>query len=99
MINRYIEVIKERFDVEIKDEFDGNHYFANKKMLILLVEPHSGTEYKYCLRADFPETFDRWSVCLFDELFSNDEFDNKLLELDSFVKRKELVLKEELENN
>jgi len=69
----------------------------NENLLINFIEPHSGTKWKYCLRADFPETFDRWSVALFEEDFKIDEFEKVVKKLEDFVNDKDNIVKEEME--
>ena len=49
------------------------------------------------MRADFPETFDRWSVSLFEELFEINEFDKVVRKLEEFIGDKDNIVKEEME--
>ena len=70
MLNKLIQ----QFNLQLVWEIDGAYVYNNENLLINFIELHSGTDWKYCLRADFPETFDRWSVALFDEDFKIDEF-------------------------
>lgn len=97
-----VHVISEEFGIKDYEHFEGNHYMDDDIIKIVLVEPHSGTDDKYMLRADFPETFERWSVCLFEEFFekdehkNDDEFKKVIGELKEFLNEKKKYLEEEL---
>jgi len=77
-------------------DVDGTYVYNNENLLINFIEPHSDTHWKYCLRADFPETFDRWSVALFEEDYEIDEFDEVVGKLKEFVSDKENIIKREM---
>jgi len=92
-VDNYIKEFKEKHDWCVDDVYACK----NNTLLIQFIYPHSGTDYKYCLRADFPETFDRWSVCLFEELFNHDEFNEVVRKLDEFVRDRDNIIKKEME--
>jgi len=93
MLNKLIQ----QFNLQLVWEIDGAYVYNNENLLVNFIEPHSGTDWKYCLRADFPETFDRWSIALFDELFEINEFDEIVRKLEEFIGDKNNIVKEETE--
>jgi len=95
MLNKLIQ----QFNLQLVWEIDGAYVYNNENLLINFIELHSGTDWKYCLRADFPETFDRWSVALFEELFEINEFDEIVRKLEEFVNDKDDIVKEEMESH
>lgn len=94
-----LSILINRYDLEVSSVVGGSHYLKNEFMYVLLIEPHDYIGYKFLLRADYPETFDRWSVCLFEELFDAGNLSNVLVELDNFVENREENIKLELESN
>ena len=79
----------------MRDSYNGK--YNGHSNMISLIAPHSGTNYKWMLRADYDETFDRWSVCLFEEYFSNsEEFKEVLKKLYEFIDNRKENIKEEL---
>jgi hypothetical protein len=90
-----LDKIINEFDLKLVWEVDGVSVWRNDELNIQFINPHSGTKFKYCLRADFPETLDRWSVCLFEEDFEENEFDSTFDKLKDFVKNKNKIIKEE----
>lgn len=103
VFNEYVILNKigERDFEQIAQVDRTNWYFEkNNKDLISLVAPHSGTNFKWMLRADFTELFDRWGNCLFERFFKDEEEMNQVLvELDDFFKNRDNIIKEELEEN
>lgn len=91
-----VNTIKETYNFKDIEEIDGAYYFSNNDFYISLIDPHSGTDYLYCLRADFPQTFDRWSSSLFEELFDVKDFDTVIHEIHEFYENREEIIKEEL---
>lgn len=91
-----VNTIKEKYNFTNIEEIDGAYYFSNDDFYISFIDPHSGTDYLYCLRADFPKTFDRWSNSLFEELFDEKDFDTVVNELHEFYENREEIIKEEL---
>ena len=69
----------------------------NDNLLIQFINPHNGTDWKYCLRADFPETLDRWGVCLFEKSFEYNELDIVIGKLKKFLNDKESIVKKQKE--
>ena len=88
-----IDRIATEYNLELSWSVD-DHVFvcSNKDLYIQFIKPHDGNDRKYCLRADFPETFDRWGVCLYEDIFEESEFENTLKSLDEFVKSKDSLV-------
>lgn len=91
-----VNILKERYNFTNITEIDGAYYMSNDEFYISFIDPHSGTDFLYCLRADFPQTFDRWSSSLFEELFDAKDFDAVVKELHEFYENREEIIKEEL---
>lgn len=84
LLRKLIEV----FSLELDYTLDGSYYLKNKLILVCLVSPHSGTNYKYMLRADSIKEHDRWGNCDFEEFFdTKDNIDRVLLELNEYYER------------
>lgn len=96
----YLMELRECMGLTLKGSFEGNHYLGNEKegLLAVLIEPHCGTNGRYYLRADFNETFERWSVCMFEEGFVEGEFEDVLIKLKQFVRDKDKYIDEDLED-
>lgn len=94
-----IDTLMRNFNLGFWEEFEGTHLLSNNILRVLLIEPHKGTYYKFVLRADYPETFERWSVCLYEESFEASEFNLILEDFCDFVGNREENIKEELSAN
>lgn len=82
----------------LRDSWNGK--YNDHSNMVCLISPHSGTNYKWLMRADYDETFDRWGVCLFEEYFNNEtEFKEVLKHLSSFIKDRDKNISEELSDN
>ena len=86
----------QKFNLQIVWEIDGAYVYKNDNLLINFIKPHSGTDCKYLIRADFRETFDRWGNSLFEESFEYDEFDDVVKKLKEFIRDKDEIIKEEM---
>ena len=66
---------------------EDNWYFHKENIVLCLTSPHKGTDFKWMLRADTKEEFDRWSNAQFEMYFNTPgEFEDVLKELDYFIK-------------
>jgi len=93
----YIKLLTEKYDLILTWSNYGTAILKGKELYIQLIEPHHGTGFQYCLRADFPETFDRWGVALLEEEFINDGGFLQVLEaLDTFLKDKIIIINDVL---
>lgn len=90
----FIERLLKTIDgLSLVEEIDGNYYMRANNLILCLIEPHSGTDYKYCLRADYKEIFDKWGNSPLEEFFIDDEsFNNTLLTLNEFIKKEDWYL-------
>ncbi|MBD8839425.1 hypothetical protein IFU39_16555 [Paenibacillus sp. CFBP 13594] len=68
----YIKLLSEKYNLVQSWSENGVTVLKGVDLFIQLIEPHHGTGFQYCMKAEFPETFDRWSVALFEEEFVND---------------------------
>lgn len=94
-----IDILIKNFNLGFWEEFEGTHLLSNQILKVMLIEPHEGTDYKFILRADYPETFDRWSVCLYEESFIAEDFSLVLEDFCDFVENREENIEEELGEN
>lgn len=91
ILNRLKEL---NFNLETQHD-DSHWYFKNGDTRLSLVSPHEGTEFRWMLRADFIQTLDRWSVCLFEEFFSDkNEYEEVEELLKEFICNKDIIIKE-----
>jgi len=94
----YLEHLKQLYILSLEWEVDGVSVWSGNGFYINFIQPHSGTDWLYCIRADFPETLDRWSVCLFEESFDTvDSFNSVLVKLNNFIQSKAEIVAEELD--
>ncbi|WP_124115412.1 hypothetical protein [Paenibacillus xylanexedens] len=85
----YIKLLSEKHNLVQSWSEYGVTVLKGNELYVQLIEPHQGTGFQYCLRADFPETFDRWSVSMFETEFINDGgFLQALETLNEFIKDK-----------
>lgn len=54
-------------------KIDEVRTYTGCRILVQFIEPHEGTDWKYCIRAEHSEEFDRWSVVQFEEFFESDD--------------------------
>ncbi|WP_063563006.1 hypothetical protein [Paenibacillus sp. O199] len=93
----YLKILSYKYDMAEDWSRNGVTVLKSSDLYIQLIEPYHRTGFQYCLKADFPETFDRWSVTLLEEEFVNDGGFLQVLEaLDTFIKDKINIVKEEL---
>lgn len=85
----YIKLLSERYLLNETWSHHGVTILKGEELYLQLIEPHHGTGFLHCMRADFPETFDRWSAAPFEEEFLNDGGFIQVVEsLDSFLNNK-----------
>ncbi|MFE6075717.1 hypothetical protein ACFVQB_14690 [Paenibacillus sp. NPDC057886] len=88
----YLKILSSKYDMIEEWTRHGVTVLKSSDLYIQLIEPHHGTGFQYCLRAEFPETFDRWSVALLEEEFVNDGgFLQVLAAIDTFIKDKIII--------
>lgn len=91
-----IGLLKEKFNLKQDWEIDGVGVYSNEEILLQCIEPHKGTEWKTLIRADYRETFDRWSVAWYDKYINNiydaKEIEECLNDIDLILKNKNKVL-------
>ncbi|WP_440110230.1 hypothetical protein [Paenibacillus sp. QZ-Y1] len=91
----YIKLLSSKYNLILSWSRHGVTVLESDELYIQLIEPHHGTDFQYCLRAEFPETMDRWSVALFEEYFINDGGFKQVLEvLDVFINDKIIFVNE-----
>lgn len=71
----------------IYDSYENNnkltHIYAEDNLLYYcIIAPHEGNDYSFLLRVNTKKTFDRWSICEFEEKFSTSEKLIKFLKKD-----------------
>lgn len=71
-----------QLNLKLDWELDGVYAFSNDTLYIQFIYPHEGTDFKYLLRAEFKECFDKWSNCFYEEYFSDLEKDLNLIIFD-----------------
>lgn len=90
----YLKILSLKYDMIEDWSRHGVTVLKSHDLYIQLIEPYHRTGFQYCLRADFPETFDRWSGALLEEEFLNDGGFLQVLEvLDAFIKDKIIITK------
>lgn len=67
--NYIIDKLKTELNLEDSWDIDGVHVFENNIMYVQYIEPHSGTDFRNMIRAEYIITFDRWSVSRYEETF------------------------------
>ncbi|WP_340032551.1 hypothetical protein NSQ20_11850 [Paenibacillus sp. FSL K6-1122] len=89
----YLKILSFKYDMVEDWSRHGVTVLKSSDLYIQLIEPYHRTDFQYCLRADFPETFDRWGVALLVEEFVNDGGFLQVLEaLDTFLKDKIIII-------
>ncbi|MCP1185044.1 hypothetical protein [Paenibacillus sp. 1781tsa1] len=93
----YLKILSSRFNLREEWTRHGITVLKSSELYIQLIEPNHRTGFQYCLRADFPETFNRWALVLFEEEFLNDGgFLQALEALDTFISDKINIVKEKI---
>ena len=94
------KLIKE-LELKLDWELDGVYVFSNDMLWVQFVYPHEGTEFKYMIRAEYKENFDKWSNCFYDELFTDleKELDLIILDLKKMIEEKDRILIKSLKEN
>ncbi|PIH59129.1 hypothetical protein [Paenibacillus sp. LK1] len=93
----YIKLLSSKYNLILSWSRYGVTVLEGDELHIQLIEPHHRTDFQYCMRAEFPETFDRWGVALFEEEFLNDGgFLQAIEALDTFISDKINIVKEKL---
>lgn len=59
---------------------EDNYYFKKNDILVSYITPHEGTEFKHMIRGELVNEFDRWSQARYEELFTDKETFNKILQ-------------------
>lgn len=59
------ELIK-KLNLSKKWESDGVCVLKNNSIMVQVIEPHKGSDFKWVIRADYEETFERWGVCFYE---------------------------------
>lgn len=91
----YLKILSLKYDMVEDWSRHGVTVLKSSDLYIQLIDPYDRTGFQYCLRADFPETFDRWNSALFEEEFVNDGGFLQVLEaLDIFIKDKINIINE-----
>lgn len=64
-----------------------NKIYDKHQWYIALTEPHSGNHYKWMLRAEREDEFDRWSNASFEEFYDDvsDFISKYLIQLDNYI--------------
>jgi hypothetical protein len=85
----YIEFLKQTYVLELEWELDGvsvwKGSYKGYTFLLNFIFPHEGTDWKWVIRADYPETMDRWANCLFEEEFDQADFYGVVDRLNDFI--------------
>ena len=72
-----------------------NYYLEKDNVVLSITTPHSGNEYKYLIRHDYKEIFDRWSNCYYENSADTiEKIGNILEDIEYFVLNKDEELKE-----
>lgn len=62
-------------EFEVWEENEIVVYDNNLGIMIMIINPHEGTDYRYVVRFDINDTFDRWANCLDEIIICPDKFD------------------------
>lgn len=86
--------IKEKLDCKVNWSNYGVTALESDNLYIQVICPHEGTDYKYVIRADFKETYCKWSNAFYEAEISNldEEFELVLKDLDKMNKEKNLMI-------
>ncbi|WP_339193959.1 hypothetical protein MKY95_19355 [Paenibacillus sp. FSL P4-0176] len=89
----YLKILSSKYGLIEECSSHGVTVLKSSNLYIQLIEPYNRTGFQYRLRADFPETFNRWSMALLEEEFLNDGGFLQVLEaLDTFIKDKIMII-------
>ncbi len=66
-MNEFMEKLK----LLKKWESDGICVLKNDFIMVQIIEPHEGSDFKWIIRADYEETFERWGVCFYEAKVDN----------------------------
>ena len=72
------QTIKNELNCKILWSLDGVFNLENDNLYIQVIYPHSGTEFEYVIRADFKETYCKWSNCFYEATFKENELNDDL---------------------
>ena len=96
-----MDKLVDALELKLDWELDGIYVFSNDILVVQFVYPHEGTEFKYMIRAEYKENFDKWGNCFYDELFTDleKELDLIILDLKKMITKKDNILIKSLDDN
>ena len=83
------ELVKQ-LNLTLNWEMDGVYAFENNDLYVQFINPHEGTDFKYVIRAEFKEDFDKWGNCSY-EVYSTDlekDLSEIILDLKEMIEEK-----------
>ncbi|MEG1310501.1 MAG: hypothetical protein RR942_06440 [Romboutsia sp.] len=89
-----IEILMKNLNLKLRSQIENqNYYLENDDIYVSVVMPHAGNNFKLLIRADYKETFDRWSNCLY-EVWVDNNGDLKAIidDVNNLVKHKDSLL-------
>lgn len=91
-INEFMELL----ELTLQWDMDGIYTFSNNVLLIQFINPNIGTDFKYIIKAEFKEFFNRWSNCFYEKCFDDVEENLTVIisDLNKMMQEKNKILKE-----
>ncbi|WP_145413361.1 hypothetical protein [Paenibacillus xylanexedens] len=68
----YIKLLSERFKLSHEWTEGGITVLRGDSLYLQITEPNQGTDFHYCILAEFPRNFQGWNKARFEERFLND---------------------------
>lgn len=96
-MNELIEKLK----LTKKWESDGVCVLKNDFIMVQVIEPHKDSDFKWIVRADYEETFERWGVCFYEMKTNNPSRDiNALIsDLRKMISQKDKLIESYFDKN
>lgn len=70
-----MERLVKQLSLSLDWEMDGVYAFSNDVLYVQFINPHGGTDFKYVVRSEYKEDFDKWGNCSYEVYFLDLEKD------------------------
>lgn len=93
--------VLEKFKLELNwSDLGSSYIYQSDEISVYFVNPHSGNDYKYLVRADFNEDHDRWVNAYYEEFFDTWKEANDMMikDLKEMLDNKDNIIKELLKD-